>query len=532
MHRIIRALAAALAAASLASPAHAHLRLPAIIGDNMVLQRDQPNRVWGWHDPGAQVTVEIAGQKKQAKVGPDGRWTITLDPLPATKPGAPALTMKITGGETRELKNILVGEVWLCSGQSNMQWTLGTSCDADLELLSSKFPRLRLISVPQVGIQEPQDDFKGQWDEATNPEVIKQFTAVGFFYGRLLHQILDVPVGLIDNAWGGSSAEAWIRRDILEKDAFYKPLMDRWQETEKTYNWEKELEKHKTAVEAWKQRVADAKAKGLRPPPPLRPPTNALTGQHRPGNLYCGVLHPIIGYGIRGVIWYQGESNAGRAFEYRKLFPLMIQHWRDEWQLPAAAGNFPFYWVQLADFKPEQPQPVESDWAELREAQTLTMKLPNTGQAVITDLGEAKDIHPKNKRDVAERLARWALAKDYGIQVPYRSPELKECRIDGTNVFVTLDHVGTGLATFDVLDVRGFALCGGDTNFVWASAEILNTNTVRVSSPSVAKPVAVRYAWADNPVCNLFSSDGLPVTPFRSDNFPMITQPKDATPKP
>lgn len=519
-------LGAALALLTI-STASAELRLPAIVGNNMVLQRDQANRIWGWDNPGATVTVEIAGQKKQAKTDAKGKWIVTLDPLPVTKPDAQPLAMRVSGSSARELKNILVGEVWLCSGQSNMGFNLGTNYDADLESLSSKFPRLRLVSVPPVGTQEPQDDFKGQWEEATNPEVIKQFTAVGFFYGRLLHQILDVPVGLIDNSWGGSSCEAWVRRDILEKDPFYKPLMDGWREREKTYNHEAELEKHKAAMEKWKVQAAQAKAQGKTPPKPPRAPTNALTGQHRPGNLYCGVLHPTIGYGMRGTIWYQGESNSGRAFEYRQLFPLMIKHWRDEWNLPGAAHDFPFYWVQLADYMAEKPEPGDSGWAELREAQTLTMsKLPNTGQAVITDLGEAKDIHPRNKRDVAERLVRWALVKDYGLQLPYRSPQFKAMTIEGNKARVSFDYVGSGLKTFDVEEIRGFAICGEDRKFAWAKASILNTNTVEVWCDTVAKPVAVRYAWADNPVCNLYSSDDLPVTPFRTDDFPMLTQPK------
>lgn len=520
-------VAAAAITLSVTASAQAELRLPAIFGDNMVLQRDQPNRIWGWDNPGATINIEIAGQKKQATADATGKWIVTLDAIAATRPGEAPLVMRVAGSSVRELKNLLVGEVWLCSGQSNMGFNLGSNYDADLESLSTKLPRLRLISVPQVGIQEPQDDFKGQWDEATNPEIIKQFSAVGFFYGRLLHQILDVPVGLIDNAWGGSSAEAWIRRDILEKDPFYKTLMDDWRQREKSYNHEAELEKHKAAMERWKAAVTKARAAGQTPPKPPRAPTNALTGQHRPGNLYCGVLHPIIGYGMRGAIWYQGESNAGRAFEYRQLFPLMIKHWRDEWNLPGAARDFSFYWVQLADFKAEKPDPADSDWAELREAQTMTMaKLPKTGEAVITDLGEAKDIHPRNKRDVAERLARWALAKDYGMQLPFRSPMFKEMKIDGPKARVTFDHVGAGLKTFDVDDVRGFSICGQDKAFAWAKANIINTNTIEVWCDAIPKPVAVRYAWADNPICNVFSSDDLPLTPFRTDDFPMITAPK------
>ena len=262
-----------------------------------------------------------------------------------------------------------------------------------------------------------------------------------------------------------------------------------------------------------------------------RAPQNPMTGQHRPGNLYAGVLHPTIGYGIKGVIWYQGESNASRAKEYRDLFPFMIEHWRKEWK----QGDFPFYWVQLADFKPYQTEPVESDWAELREAQTLTMsKLPHTGQCVITDLGEANDIHPKNKRDVAERLARWALVKDYDQKLPYRSPEIKDAKFDGGKALLTFDYAPQGLRTVDTDEVKGFMICGEDKKWVWAKASIIGgskkgTNQIEVSAEGIAKPVAVRYAWADNPICNVYSAEGLPVTPFRTDNFPMITDP--ANPK-
>ena len=281
-------------------------------------------------------------------------------------------------------------------------------------------------------------------------------------------------------------------------------------------------------MEAWSKARAEAvKAGKLFTTPAPRAPQNLLTGPGRPGNLYAGVLHPTIGYGIKGVIWYQGESNASRAKEYRDLFPFMIEHWRKEWQ----QGNFPFYWVQLADYKPCNTEPVESDWAELREAQTLTMsKLPHTGQCVITDLGEANDIHPKNKRDVAERLARWALVNDYGQKLMYRSPELKDAKFDGAKALLTFDYAPHGLRTIDTDEVKGFMICGEDKKWAWAKASIVGgskkgTNQIEVSGEGIAKPVAVRFAWADNPVCNVFSVEGLPVTPFRTDDFPMITDP-------
>ena len=507
--------------------AHAELRLPAIIGDNMVLQQKQSNPIWGWDTPGTEVKVTLGNQSKTAKADAKGKWTIKLDPLPAS---AVQAVMTIQGTTKRELKNILVGEVWVCSGQSNMGFNLNSVWDADLDIATAKYPQIRLISVPQVGTQELQDDFKGQWEECS-PTTAGSFTAVGYHYGRVLHEMLGVPVGLIDNAWGGSSCEAWVRRDVLEKDARFKAMIEKWKQTESTYTdaiFEKQMAEHQAKVAAWTIARKEALKAGKPLPANLpRAPQNVLRGQHRPGNLYAGCLHPILGYGIKGAIWYQGESNASRAYEYSYLFPLMITHWRSEWK----QGDFPFYWVQLADFKPEQAEPGNSDWAELRESQTKSIrKLANAGQCVITDLGEANDIHPKNKRDVAERLARWALVKDYGLALPYRSPELKESKFEGGKALLTFDFAPQGLRTIDVDEVKGFALCGADQKWVWAKASILGgskkgTNQIEVSSPQVPQPVAVRYAWSDNPICNVFSAEGLPVTPFRTDDFPMITDP-------
>ncbi len=498
----------------------AELKLPAIIGDNMVLQQKQTGKIWGWDTPGTDVTVTFGGQTKTTKADDKGRWTISIDPGAANDKPA---TMVIKGTSTRELKNILVGEVWVCSGQSNMQFNVGSSTDSDLETATAKYPRIRLISVPQVGTQEPQDDFKGSWTECS-PQTIPGFTAVGYFFGRSLHQILNVPVGLINNAWGGSAAEAWVRRDVLEKDPRFNRLMESARKNEALLQSPAAQENYKKALAAWQERAKAAKAAG-KPFNERAPgaPDGWLRGNARPGNIYNGVLRPTIGFGIKGAIWYQGETNASRAFEYRALFPRMIQHWREEWQ----QGDFPFYWVQLADFRDEKPEPVESDWAELREAQTMTQSaVKNGGQAVIIDIGEGKDIHPKNKRDVGERLVRWALARDYGVKVIYRSPEFKSMKVEGNKAIVSFDTFGSSLQTFDTKEIKGVAVCGEDKHWVWADATVAGPDKIAASSPKVAKPVAVRYAWADNPVCNLFNKEWLPVTPFRTDDFEMVTKPK------
>jgi len=490
------------------STSFAEVSTPSIFGDHMVLQRNHANPVWGWADAGERVTVSIAGQEHSARADRNGDWKVKLDPLPAGGPHR--LTIK--GRNTLNYDDVLVGEVWICSGQSNMAWPVQNSYDGDLVALTANHPEIRLISVPQVGTQEPQNDFDGEWAHSS-PAVVKDFSAVGFRFGLQLHQALGVPVGLIDNAWGGSAAEAWIHRDVLREDKRYAALLERWRETESTYNHSEEVAKHEAAVAKWER---DGK-KGN----PPRAPRNPLVGQHRPGNLYNGVLKPTIGYGIKGAIWYQGESNSGRAYQYRHLFPLMIQHWRDEWK----QGDFPFYFVQLADFREETPEPSESAWAELREAQTMTLDtLRNTGQAVIIDVGEGRDIHPRDKRTVANRLARWALAKDYGIEITYQSPRYKSMKVDGSKIRIDFDHVGnSGLYTFDTREPVGFAIAGKDRNFVWASASIVDEDTIEVWSDSVDNPVAVRYAWADNPVCNLFSREGLPATPFRTDDWPGVT---------
>ncbi|HEY5914540.1 MAG TPA: sialate O-acetylesterase [Verrucomicrobiae bacterium] len=504
----------------LALPAalRAELKLPAIISDHMVLQQQQANPIWGWDTPGTRVTVTFAGQTKTAEAGQDGKWTVKLDPVPAN---ATAQTLIIRGTTTREVQDVLVGEVWMCSGQSNMGFTLAGDWNGDLEAAASKLSNLRLIKVPQVGTQQLQTDFKGEW-KASTPESASGFSAVGFFFGRYLHTILGVPVGLIDNAWGGSAAEAWVRRESLEKDPRFERLMRSTVQQETRLDSEQAKADYEAQLARWRE--ASEKAKAAQKAAPRRPasPQQWLSGNARPGNIFCGVLYPTLGYGIKGVIWYQGESNAGRAWEYADLFPFMIEQWRKEWN----QGDFPFYWVQLADFRAEKPEPGESDWAELRESQTRTMKLPNTGQAVIIDLGEGKDIHPKNKRDVAARLARWALVKDYGMKFAYRSPEYKSMEISGNKITLTLECFGSSLRPFDVNEAIGFAVCGEDKAWRWAKGVLKGGDQVEVSSAEVEKPVAVRYAWADNPVCNLFSNEGLPVTPFRTDDFEMTTKPK------
>ena len=496
-----------------AATAHAGtLQMPTIFGDSMVLQRGQPIHVWGWATPSTPVTVRIGDASVGGAAGDDGRFDVKL---PAMRSGAGPLTGSVTAGEeTIAWNDILIGEVWVCSGQSNMKWMVSNSNDADLELLSAENDQLRLITVPNRASRELERNFEGRWESAS-ADTVAEFSAVGYFFGRRLQEVLDVPVGLINNAWGGSAAEAWIDQPTLAADPRFTPLVDQWEGRMENYDYDAVLADWEKRDQAWRERGDE----GGRP----RRPNNEADGNHRPGNLYNGVLSPVIGYTISGVIWYQGESNSGRAYEYRDLFPKMITTWRQRW----GQDEFPFYYVQLADYLAEATGPEESSWAELREAQTMTMdKLDNVGEAVILNLGEATDIHPRNKLEVANRLVRWALANQYDHDIAHKSPRYQSMATRDGKAVLKFKDVGGGLDTFDVTDPLGFVIAGEDRQFVPATAEITGEDTIVVSAESVTDPVAVRYGWANNPVVNVQSREGLSLTPFRTDDWPGVTQNK------
>jgi sialate O-acetylesterase len=501
---IYRSLAAALLTLGIVANAWADVSVPNIFSDHMVLQRNQPNKIWGKAAVGEKVTVKFGDQSHTTTADAKGLWHVTLAPLGV----GGSRTLEISGGKNViRIVDVLVGEVWICSGQSNMAWKVASANDPDLEAMAANHPRIRMINFHQVGTQEPVWDHQGSSWMVCSPQTVANFSAVGYFFGRQLHETLDVPIGLINNAWGGSACEAWISRSELENAGKYSALIQRADETAAQYQTlnskaEKSDEDRKQ-LEALKRQV---------------------TGNQRPANIYNGVLKSHMGYGIRGAIWYQGESNAGRAYQYRELFPLMISSWRKEW----GQGDFPFYWVQLADYMQEQAEPQESSWAELREAQTMTMsRLKHTGEAVIIDIGEGKDIHPKNKVDVGRRLARLALDNDYGFELASRSPLYKSMEKSAGKIILTFEHIDNGWRPFDVAAPTGFAIAGADKKFVWAEGKIIEGNRLEISSPQVTEPVAVRYAWGDNPVCNMFDGAGLPLTPFRTDDWPGVTVDKE-----
>lgn len=500
--------------------ARADVRLPAVFSDHMVLQRERQVPIWGWADSGEQVAVVFGEQTKTTTANDEGRWQVTLDPLSLGEAHSlgQARSLVVEGNNRLEFADVLVGDVWVCSGQSNMEWPVSSSADGDLELLGQGEPEIRFLTVSSAGTQEPLDDFDSAWERCT-PGTIKNFSAVGYFFGKRLHQATGVPVGLIDNAWGGSACEAWVPVEKLAGNELYEPVLDRWKAEEAKADERAIREDYAKTHAEWKARMQQAIANN-KAIPVWPKPRHRLLGQSRPGNLYNARVASLAPYAIRGTIWYQGESNAGRAEQYRDLFPLMVETWREAW----GQGDFPFYWVQLADFMQEKDQPGDSAWAELREAQTKALdRLPNSGQAVIVDVGEGKDIHPKDKQSVGDRLARIALADDYGMNLANDSPRLESFEVKDGKVHVTLRDCRRGLTTFDTKQVVGFAIAGHDKQWVPATAEIVGKNQVVVSSDQIADPVAVRYAWADNPVCNLYSASGLPVTPFRTDEWPGVT---------
>ncbi|HOJ34826.1 MAG TPA: sialate O-acetylesterase [Candidatus Hydrogenedentes bacterium] len=648
------------------APAATNVRLPALFTDNMVLQRDMKVPVWGWADPSGKVTVELGKQRVACLVGEDGKWVVHLRPMPAGGP----YELKVIGAETITLKDVLIGDVWICSGQSNMQWPVKFGdagvLNRDEEVANANYPNIRLFSVPLKRAFEPKENLEGAepW-KVCSPETVGPFSAVAYFFGRELHKHLNVPIGLIQTAWGGTVAEAWtseaslrtipdfvpqidkLKEEVRQGEARIQQVTQQYQEQFKawfqtldekdpgyangqavwasaklkTADWAKVtipdsscfkdfdgtgwFRKTVTIPTAWAGksltlslgpindldrvwfngvqvgettygtpwrnprvygvpaelvkpgnavitvRVLDIGGSGgllgkaeqltlsvaggesislagewlyhagldLKTVPPLpQRPALIENNPNLPSVLYNAMIAPLIPYGIRGAIWYQGESNANRAYQYRTLFPTLITDWRKQW----GQGDFPFLFVQLANFQEVKPEPGDDAWAELREAQTMTLSLPNTGMAVTIDIGEANDIHPQNKQDVGKRLALAARHVAYGEELDYSGPLYKSMQVEGSSIRLYFDHVDGGLTTPNGEPLKGFAIAGEDKKFVWADAKI-DGDTVVVSSPSVPNPVAVRYAWAINPVCNLYNRAGLPASPFRTDSWPGIT---------
>lgn len=495
----------------------ADVKLPAVLSDHMVLQQKSKVKIWGWADSGEKVRVKADWQMLgiSTKADADGKWMVKIK---TPKAGGP-YQIDITGKNAIQLKNVLVGEVWVCSGQSNMQmpvtytskWNKGVINYVE-EIAAANYPQIRLFTVPPLGTSSLKEDVNGNWSQCS-PESIPTFSAVAYFFGRHLHKELDVPIGLIHSAFGGTPAESWTSIETLE--AGFGDLLERHKK-----DYPIERENYKKSLKKWEEDKANALAKGeADPPKPGKP--GAFSDSWQPSWLYNAMISPLINYGIKGVIWYQGESNGGRAYQYRTLFPEMIQDWRHHW----GQGDFPFYFVQISSFSEPTENPVEDAWAELREAQLMTLDaVEHTGMAVSIDIGEAKDIHPSKKKEVGDRLARWAMAKTYGHkEIKYSGPNYRSMKVEGNRIRLFFDHIDGGLVAKDG-SLKQFAIAGQDRKFVWAKAKI-DGKTIVVQSNQIREPVAVRYAWAFNPEgCNLYNEAGLPASPFRTDQWPGITK--------
>jgi sialate O-acetylesterase len=626
----------------------ADVRLPKILSSNMVLQREKPISLWGWADAGEKITVQFNKQTKNTKADKSGKWLVALDPESAGGP----YTLTVKGKNAITLSNILVGEVWVCSGQSNMEWPVRAVTNAEAETKNGSYPEIRHFTVQKSVASKPEEEVKGGEWEAASPETVGDFTAVGFFFAREVYNKLKIPVGLIHTSWGGTHSETWTSRQAFEQSEEFKsmiasmPQLDleelarqknelirkklvdlhvtlptgneftAWKEAgfdDKSWPtmkipqlWENSLgeldgtlwlrtsfalsadEAGKTAIidlsmiddndetfvngvkvgginsyntkrsynipasllkegknviavkvvdtgggggiygEAKDVRVTTQSGKVI----PLAGDwsfqvesllgTASVNPNSYPTLLFNAMLNPILNYSIRGALWYQGESNAGRAYQYRKAFPLMIQDWRTHFR----QGDFPFYFVQLASFNSNNGNSEKgSNWAELREAQTMTLSLPNTGMAVTTDIGEANDIHPRNKQDVGKRLAALALNRLYNQAMTDSGPMYKSMKVVGNQIRISFTNASNGLLVKDKYGyLKGFEVADRNEKFHYAKAWI-EGNEVVVSCEAVSWPAEVRYAWADNPEdANLFNKEGFPAVPFRSDNWKGITE--------
>lgn len=490
-----------------AAAASADVRLPNVVGSHMVLQRDKPLPVWGWAAAGEQVTVTL-GQANKASATADaaGKWSVKLAPMPAS---AEPLEMTVQGRNTITLTDILIGEVWVASGQSNMEWSVQASDNPQDEISAAEYPQIRLFHVPKVPSGTPAADVQAAWNVCT-AQTIPAFSAVAYFFGREIHKELHVPVGLINTSWGGTRIEPWIppagfaSQDALqaERDAIAAARG----------GYQEALKNALPPLTAWLDAAQKASAAGTEIPDPPVLPGHPLNSSGAATGLYNGMVHPLVPFAIRGALWYQGESNRGQGMHYHDLMKGLIQGWRNVWD----QDEFPFLYVQLAPYKYDNNVTA---LPEIWEAQTATLAFPNTGMAVTTDIGNVADIHPRNKQEVGRRLALWALAKTYDkSDLVYSGPLFESMTVDLDQVEVTFRHAGGGLISRDGQPLSWFSLAGEDKKFYPAEATISGEKVI-VRSPKVQSPVAVRFGWHQLAEPNLANKAGLPASPFRSDTW-------------
>jgi sialate O-acetylesterase len=500
-----------------ASLARADITLPDVLSDSMVLQRGMRVPVWGTAAAGEVVTVSFAGQTKKTAAGADGRWRVWLDPLKANS--TPAV-LTVSGANKVELKDVLVGEVWLVSGQSNMQFTLAETREATTAIAAAQHPNIRLFNVSRQVAFKHRPPPLATW-RACTPESVKDFSAAGYYFAVEIEKELGVPVGVINSSYGGSQAEAWTPVEYLLADAELKPTVER------TKIWDEERPRvrveYDEQIKRWREEADKARAAGARPSP-SPPVPDALREYRIAASIYNGMIEPLIPFPVRGAFWYQGESNEARAEQYATLLPTMIRAWRERW----GQGDFPFGIVQLPNYRDPKPEPADEAWSHIREAQRRTaVSTRNAGLIVTIDVGEAHDIHPKNKLDVGRRMTRWALAQVYGRKMTATGPMFRKLKIEGAKLVLTFDEVGSGLRLRDGDKLSEFAVAGEDRKWHWAEARIKGKDRVEVWSAGVPRPVAARYAFNNNPrQPNLTNDTGLPAAPFRTDDWPDPTHGK------
>ncbi len=544
--------------------AGAEVGMPQIFSDHMVLQREMPVRVWGWADAGEQVRVSFAGQQVETVTGADKRWQVMLKKMPAE---AAPQTLTIQGRNTVRFTDVLVGEMWVCSGQSNMERLLEQTVYSDADLASAQDEQMRYFHVLPATSVTPQEDVQ-RWDPegwtVSTPERALKFSAVCFYFGRELRKHLGIPIGLIDSTKGGTRAQIWTSLGAIQEDVNADPQFSQWLEQRdlvvknlaersreypgKKAEYDQELATWTEKIDAdpiyvaekkhWEAELEQAQKNGTEwpsePKPPLPKPVEPPLPDDGPystfmvGNLYNAMIAPLTNLSIRGVLWYQGETNDKNAPQYKVLFPLLITDWRQHWN----EGNFPFLFVQLPNIHRPQTQPVQDEdlWPWMREAQQDALALPNTAMAVTIDIGDPWNVHGKDKRDIGIRLSLLARRKVYGENLVAEGPMFRSMRVRGDHIELKFGEAGSGLAIGvppwtptavippPASELRSFAIAGEDHRWHWASARI-HGDKVIVSSSEVSRPIAVRYAWADNPSCNLYNREKLPAAPFRTDDW-------------
>ena len=501
------------------SSSHAEVTLSKIFGDHMVLQQGQPIRIFGTASPGEKIQASLAGKTATTKAGENGYFRVEL---PAMEADGKTHTLTVSGENTVTLEDILLGEVWLCSGQSNMEWSVAASMDAQKEIARAKHPNIRLFNVPgHIASKAPLDDPRGTW-QVCSPQTISGFSAVGYYFGRALQKELDVPIGLVGTNWGGTRIEPWTPpvgfRQVPELEDYnanldsFDPSSDKGKANLESY-----LQKMESWLAGAKGDVAAGKVFQDPPTFNLQPLAGATT-------IYNGMVHGLVPLSVKGAIWYQGESNAGDGLRYEYMKEALVKGWRSVFENEGLS----FYWVQLANFQNPTVNPEGGGWGPVREGQRRALRLPKTGMAVTIDIGEARDIHPRNKQDVGARLALWALAKDYGKKIVYSGPLYKSMAIEGEKIRIHFDHVGGGLITAkkegldlaeetDGDELTNFAIQEYNGSWYWAKAKI-EGDTVVVQARGVSKPKHVRFGYQSNPEgINLYNFDGLPASPFTTE---------------